>query len=206
MNPVIGDWAFRSDPKDVEDVWGWIPISDSTEITKMPLHDTGKNLFARLGARLASKRLAELGAQLPTLAEYDALHALAPQIEPYVLPTDEPHLILDAGVALHDQEQIERFRETHMMSLAWCLLHDEKCMDRIARVGLGAPIANAGKHWAQPRAGIDRPGHALIYGWWTARARLYGVHNDTMIQEPSDFHDSEYVDYATTFHAVRARQ
>jgi hypothetical protein len=126
-----------------------------------------------------------------------------------VLPTSEPHLILDAGIALHDGAMIERFRETHMMGRPWCALHDAEVMRRIVAAGFNGsqPVDNAGKHWAEPdEQHPAAPGHSLIYGWWTPRARSYGVHNDVMIQEPSDFHDLAYVDYATTFHAVRAKQ
>jgi hypothetical protein len=206
VSPVVGDWAFRSDPADCDDIWGFVPISDAFEMSKMPIQDTKNDLFARLGGGPASLMLLAKGWRLPTVAEWDAFHALATHIEPVVLPTADQ--ILGAGIALHDQEQIQRFRETHMMTREWCMLHDAEVIRRIgAANALGSPIDNCGKNWAEPsREHPARPGHSLIYGWWTARARSFGVNNDVMIQEPSDFHDLFYVDYATTFRAVRARQ
>lgn len=196
---------FLSDPRDISYEGAWLPISDTVEITKLPLYDTRNVCFARLGGRLAKELLASMGARLPSVAELDELHTHGMHIEPYVLPTDDATMLLEAGIALHDGAAIERFREANMMSLEWAQKHDNEVMTRLAKAGwVGQAVDNAGKHWALPDAST-RPGHSLIYGWWTPRARAYGVSNDVMIQQPSPFHDDAYDDYATTFHGARAR-
>lgn len=196
---------FLSNTADVTYEGAWLPISDTVEVTKLPLADTAHVLFARLGGGAAKVLLEARGWRLPTCAEYDQLHAHGLHIEPYVLPTDEPTMLLEAGIALHDRDAIERFREANMMTEAWCHQHDNEVMKRLAAAGWkGEAVDNCGKHWAAPDASTP-PGHSLIYGWWTPRARAYGVHNDVMIQERSPFHDDRYDDYATTIHAARTR-
>lgn len=163
----------------------WFTLPCGRRMTCLPALDAGdvgpdpKVLFARMGARDASSTLASVDCRLPTVTEYEELHRVAYHIEPVVLPTLE----------------MSQDRVNNMMGREWCVIHDSRVAKLLPPSG---PVANCGKHMAMGAP----PGKMRIYGWWTAHARRYGVHNDYMIQTVSDFHDDMYTDYATTFHAV----
>jgi len=190
--------AFRSMPINCE-VYssGWVDLPSGVSITRMPIWDTRECLFARLGHGPAADFLAKLDMRLPTRSELDELHALSRHIHPYTLPTAS--MTEAAGVPRpwmdkegQDTPQMAAYRAANMMSLAWCSKHDNEVWGRLADAQWGdEPVANAGKHWVKG---------GYIYGWW--------LESGAVIQPYSGFHKGEptYVDYATTFHAVRECQ
>lgn len=181
---------FRSDPAhlSVHPETDWIRLPSGVEITRLPIYDDHEGLFARLGHGPAAEWCRAHGWELPTVAEYDELHAIALHIDPYTLPTVE--MIRAAGISERDTKAIDAYRNAHMMGREWCTQHDFEVWARLVRAGWDGEraVANAGKHWAQGKT---------IVGWWLAKGGR--------IQNPSTFHagDPTYVDYATTFHAVR---
>jgi len=179
--------AFRSDPADVTTYSNrWLDIPGKRLITAMPLWDREASLFARMGWGVAEKWLAAKGWCLPTVEDYDALHAAALHIDPYTLPTEE--MRRKAGIP-PQTAAIDRYRNANMMTRSWCALHDCEVFRRLSAAGwLGGPVANCGKHLGAK---------GVIVGWWHA--------DGSRIQNPSYFHrgDPTYCDYATNAHAVR---
>lgn len=167
---------------------GWIKLPSGTLMTRMPVWDKARGLFARLGHGPAAAVLGGMGMRLPTVEEYDELHALALHIPPCTMPTIAQ--LEAAGVNVRSTQAIDRYRNANMRSLTWCIEHDAAVFALLAKAQwTDEPVANAGKHWATG---------GTIYGWWLDARRR--------IQNPSQAHASEpnYTDYATTFHAVRA--
>jgi len=166
---------------------GWVHLDSGVEITRLPVWDDEADLFARLGPGTSAELLGRWDLRLPTVAEYNELHAAALHIAPYTMPTAR---MLDAdGISIKSRRAIDRYRVEHMQSREWCRLHDDEVFRLLALAEWdGEPVDNAGKHWA---AG------GIIYGWWRRGVRK--------IQSPSTAHKGEpaYTDYATTFHAVR---
>jgi GH25 family lysozyme M1 (1,4-beta-N-acetylmuramidase) len=121
-------------------------------------------------------------------SEYDKLHEKSIYIRPYTMPTVE--MLKEVGIPDNNQVAIDRYRNSNMMTMAWCAIHDAAVKILLDEAGwLGdQPVSNVGKHWCRNR---------VIYGWW--------LENGGVIQSPSKFHFNEptYVDYATTFHVVR---
>ncbi len=189
--------AYYSNPTSIKvDESGWYKLDSGREITKLPIVESDSLLFARLGHGPAGEWLRACRWSLPTTSEYMEMAEAAHHIEPYTLPDEE---LLAANKIKRTAVAVGTFRNRNMMSFDWCVRHDNEVWRRMTGWDGTKPIDNCGKHWADG---------GLIIGWWTSRARSYGVSNDTMIQTPSAFHRSEptYVDYATTFHAVRESQ
>jgi hypothetical protein len=184
---------FISNPSDCQiHPSGWVELPSGTKLTKLPIFDRDSELFARLGHGPAGKWLADQEMRLPTVAEYEQLHALALHIEPVTLPTGK--MLVAAGVPKPwvddgaDTPAMACYRAENIRSLEWCQLHDTEVWARLAEAGWSvSPVANAGKHWCDG---------GVIFGWWRT--------GKPMIQTPSSFHRGEptYTDYATTFHAA----
>lgn len=186
--------AYRTSLDNIKvDESGWFRIRGGFEITKLPIVEKESLLFARLGHGVAGDCLRKRGWALPSVSDYEEMHRLSYHIEPVVLPDEE---LLAANNIKRTQAAIQAFRVNEMMSYDWCVRHDNQVWGAMQDWQGRQPIDNCGKHWA---AG------GLIVGWWTPHARKFGVKNNRMIQPPSAFHRGEptYVDYATTFHAVR---
>lgn len=190
--------AYVSRPEDcVLHEAGWLELPTGHAISRMPVWDRAAELFARMGHgdEHAGAWLAAQGLRLPTVAEYDALHAVALHIDPYTLPTEEmliaarvPRPWIDPQTGA-DTPAMRAYRTQHIRTRAWCELHDARVLARLRDAGwTDQPVANAGKHWAQG---------GIIVGWWHR--------GGGRIQNPSAFHRNEpgYTDYATTYHAVR---
>ena len=192
--PLSDDDVFRSNPADcaVDDRFGesFFTLKSGLRMTCQPIYDPAAKLTARLGHHPAAEWLAAHGMRLPTSAEnhelYRAALAAGHHIDPYTMPTIA--MLKQAGIPLVEQT-INTYRTQHMMSSAWCAIHDAAVIDRLRSACYGSgPVANMGKHWISPVG--------LLEGWW--------YKDGSKIQNASSFHAAEktFVDYATTFHGV----
>jgi hypothetical protein len=204
MSPGVD--AFRSDPSDVDDVWGFVDLPSGVQMTKLPLQDTRNNVFARLGAGPTEEMLEKRGWRLPTVEETIEHYQLALFILPYTFPTAE--MCRAAGVPLSDQVAIERFRVANMMGLSWCTLHDAEVIRRAAAAGFNGSqaVSNCGKHWVKPSTlHPAMPERGLIFGWFELPPTM-SQYAPVVIQPPNgQAHQLTYSDYGTTTHAVRTK-
>lgn len=171
---------------------GWYGLDADTEVTRVPLVDSGARLndgtklFARLTYRDALAVAGRLGARLIDRHELELVRQVATIIEPYPLTAD-----------------------ARMTSLEWSERHDIEVWRRIRAAGWtgGLPVLGAGKHWI---AGAPR-GRAHLMGWWTEHLERYGARRGAgWVQQPSPVggagpHDEHHHDYATTTMLVRSR-
>lgn len=171
---------------------GWYGLDVDTEVTRVPLVDSGARLddgtklFARLTYRDALAVAARLGARLIDRHELELVRQVATRIEPYPLTAD-----------------------ARMTSLEWSERHDIEVWRRVRAAGWtgGPPVLGAGKHWI---AGAPA-GRAHLMGWWTEHLERYGARRGAgWVQQPSPVggsgpHDDSHHDYATTTMLVRAR-
>jgi len=177
---------------------GFHRLRSGVWVSKLPAVETTSELFAHTGQRTAREWCEARGLRLASVETYERMRLEAFHIEPFVLPTAE--MLVQAERPGDGPSWIQRYREANMMGLEWCSLHDAEVRARLAGWDGEKPVDNAGKHWAAARPSAPK-GHGTIVGWWTTHARSYGVSNDVQIQTPSDFHDDQYSDYATTWHA-----
>ncbi len=172
---------------------GWTPIDDEWEVTDFPIYDLESGLFARLGHGPAGEWLRSQGLEWLTPDDYKSLHRKSIFVEPLPMPTIA--MLKSSGVPLRNKD-IDRFRNSNMMSRQWCAMHDMEMFVRLAKAGwtIGDSVSNFGKHYCAPEG--------TIFGWFLA------PNAENVIQNPSTFHKSvpTYVDYATTFHAKRRRK
>lgn len=171
---------------------GWYGLDAETEITRVPLVDSGNRLgdgtklFARLTYRDALEVARREGARLIDRHELELARAVATIIEPCPLTAD-----------------------ARMTSLEWSERHDIEVWRRARAAGWtgGPPLLGAGKHWIEGAP----PGRAHLMGWWTEHLERYGARRGAgWVQQPSPVggsgpHDDSHHDYATTTMLVRAR-
>jgi len=195
--------VYLTDPANVAiDPSGWYTLSNGTQITATPPIDTATGGYAHLRPRDWLTYAASIGARLPTLAEYDMLHAEGLHIDPVTLPTQAMVLAAFPGIDVHDgaavQAAAQQMRNTSLASPAWDKIHDDEVHRRLTAAGWDGKQAvdNIGKGWAMPDAQTPS-GHALIYGWWTAP-----YPSTAKIQTPFRGHNDDQVDYASMPHLV----
>ena len=163
---------------------GWVLLPSGVAITRLPLWDYKEGVFARIGQGPgATWMTANGGLRHPTSAELEELHDISLHIDPFTMPTRQQ--LVDAGVDM-TEEAIDAFRNRHMTTLEWCLLHDSEVFSRLFAANWeDGPVANAGKHWTEDGA---------IYGWWRA--------DGSKIQTAWYKHGKYHTGYGSTTHAV----
>ena len=167
---------------------GWVDLPSGARITKLPIQSPAHHLAARLGWGEAEAWCKAHGYRLPTIEEYEELHAISIHVDPVTMPNaDQLHI---HSIHPDDKEAVRRFRNEWMRSYEWCLLHDGAMANRLAHTKWDGqqPVANWGKH-------ISKDG--ILVGWWRE--------DGTRIQQGLSVkpqHGALYTDYATTFHAV----
>ena len=195
--------VYITDPANVAiDPSGWYTLSNGTQITATPPIDTATGGYAHLRPRDWLTYAASIGARLPTLAEYDMLHAEGLHIDPVTLPTQAMVIAANPGLDLHDNNAVQAaaqaMRNSSMSSLAWDQMHDAEVRRRLAAAGWDGKQAvdNIGKHWSSPDA-QTKPGHGLLYGWW-----WHPYPDTSKIQTPYRDHNDDQVDYGSLAHLV----
>ena len=163
---------------------GWVLLPSGVAITCLPLWDYKEGVFARIGQGPGATWMAANGGlRHPTSAELEELHDISLHIDPFTMPTQQQ--LVNAGVDM-TEEAIDAFRDAHMTTLEWCLLHDSEVFSRMFAANWeDGPVANAGKHWTE---------NGAIHGWWRA--------DGSKIQDPWYGHGKYHTGYGSTTHAV----
>ncbi len=180
---------------------GFCKLPSGVEISMLPVWDREYDDAARLPPAKADRWLKAGGYRLPTPEEYDELEEEGLHIEPLTLPT--PEMLARFGFVPRSQAALD-WQSREMMTREWCDIHKAAVrvlLEEAAYTG-HQPVANYGKHWSKKKSG-----ERGIYGWPTRRPAYYGLQGGRrVIQDFSQRHEPEsevFVDYATTFHAVK---